>query len=107
MPQYKKKYRASFAGQALDRDGKVIEPERTPTMPVGVSAEKLLENSLKLAKEDLLDSVAVIVVTKEGEMQMAYRATNASILHMHAGRLMHEIEREVFDKPQQKRTLLA
>ena len=101
------KYTASFAGQALDRDGNVINQERTPTMPVGQSVDKLLENCLKLSKEDMLDSLAIIVVTKEGEMQMAYRANNASILHMHAGRLMNEIEKDVFDAPQPKRTLLA
>lgn len=102
-----KKYVASFAGQAIGPDGKVIDQERTPTMPVGQSVDKLLENCLKLSKEDMLDSLAIIVVTKEGEMQMAYRANNASILHMHAGRLMNEIEKDVFDAPQQKRTLLA
>ena len=110
MVKMSSKYVAKFAGQALGPDGKVIdqalaeEKERTVT---GTPMIKLLENSLKLAKDDELDGIAVIVITKEGEMQMAYHAKNASLLHLHAGRLMHEIEKDVFDKPSQKRTLLA
>ena len=112
--QIKKKYVAKFAGQALDPAGNVIEQalaeERTSIMAptvTGTPMIKLLENSLKLAKDDELDGIAVIVITKEGEMQMAYHAKNAALLHLHGGRLMHEIERDVFDAPQKKRTLLA
>ena len=112
MVKMSSKYVAKFAGQALGPDGKVIDQmskpldtgERTVT---GTPMIKLLENSLKLAKDDELDGIAVIVITKEGEMQMAYHANNASLLHLHGGRLMHEIEKDVFEKPLKKRTLLA
>ncbi len=74
----------------------------------GLPMVKLLENSLKLAQDDELDGCCVIVITKGGEMQMAYHAKNAALLHLHAGRLMNEIEDDIFvKKQQQKRTLLA
>lgn len=106
------KYKATFAGQAL-KDGKVIQganDEETKTVASPGPNEgmlKLLKNSLALAKDDQLDGIAVIVITKEGEMQMAYHAKNAALLHLHAGRLMHEVEHDIFVKKQQeKRTLL-
>jgi len=103
------KYKASFAGQAI-KDGKVIagaNDEETKMPGPNEGMLKLLTNSLALAKDDQLDGIAVIVITKDGEMQMAYHAKNAALLHLHAGRLMHEVEHDIFVKKQQeKRTLL-
>ncbi len=108
----KLKYSAQWGGQALDPTGNIIPPgpkaiNLTGESPMaGLPMVKLLENTLKLAQDDQLDGCCVIVITKDGEMQMAYHAKNAALLHLHAGRLMAEIEDDVFVKKQQ-RTLLA